>query len=68
MRILIEINCDTIGQILTHLNEIKKEVSTEMKDQKMQMHKGRCEFPLDTYWDDCGAYGTHEFRIVGNPE
>lgn len=65
MRVLIEVNCETIGELTTHLHVMFKEVKAECKKQKLNPDKD--EFPIDTELEDDNCYGSHELKIVPEP-
>lgn len=65
MRILIEINCESIGELGSHLNEMFKQVKKECKKQKLDAYND--EFPEGTILEDDNCYGSHELKIVPEP-
>lgn len=65
MRILIEIECDTISDLHQHLDVMKRQVRKECKKQKLAPLDD--EFPLNTVIEDNNCYGSHELKIVPEP-
>ncbi len=61
MRVLIEIDCDTIQELTAHLTCMRDQVKKEMKKLKLNCDD---EFPLGTELEDNNCYGTHELTIV----
>lgn len=60
MRISIEIECDTIGEIQAHLTCLRDQVKKEMKKQKLMLDD---ELPLDIELEDSNCYGEHILRV-----
>lgn len=65
MRVLIEINCDTISDLHQHLDAMKRQVRKECKSRKLDpLHD---DFPLDIELEDDNCYGEHQLKIVPEP-
>lgn len=65
MRVLIEIECDTVSDLHQHLDVMKRQVRKESKKQKLDpLHD---EFPLETVLEDDNCYGSHELSVVPDP-
>jgi len=61
MTITIKIeNCESINEIYSHLNEIKKEIKAEAKKQKIN---GFDEFEMKEHIQDANCYGEHYVTI-----
>jgi len=62
MYILIEIECDTIGEIQAHLICLIHQVTKEAKKQKLSVSNG--VFPVEMQLSDSNSYGDHELIVV----
>lgn len=62
MNILIEIECDTIADLHTHLTELCKQIRKQTKVNKSDPKKD--DFPVGTHFEDDNCYGTHELNII----
>ena len=65
MRVLIEINCDTISDLHQHLDVMKRRVRKECK--KLKLDPLNDEFPLELKLEDNNCYGEHELTVVPEP-
>jgi hypothetical protein len=65
MRVLIEINCESVGELTTHLYEMVKQVKALSKKIKLDPHHD--ELPIDTVLEDDNCYGEHELKVVTEP-
>ena len=62
MKVLIEINCDSISELTSHLNEMFKQCKQLCKKSKLDPFND--EFPVDTILEDDNCYGSHELKVV----
>ncbi len=56
MRVKIEIDCDTIGALTTHLSVIRSEVKKRAREMKLNPMED--ELPKSK-WQDDNCYGEH---------
>lgn len=61
MKVMIEIDCETISELHTHLNVLKKQIRQRCKKEKLNPQKD--EFPNNTYFSDCNCYGEQYTHI-----
>lgn len=64
MKIVIEINCETIGELTTHLYEIIKQAKKECRKQKLDPLHDEFESGLRIEDDNC--YGDHLLRVFSD--
>jgi len=62
MKIKIEIECDTIGQIGQHLRKVGEDIRKEAKRQKLNLLED--EFEKRQAFNDDNCYGEHTCRIT----
>ncbi len=58
MQVKIEIDCETAGELVTHLREIIKTV--KIRSRGNDEHN----FEVGTQFSDSNCYGTHEVEII----
>lgn len=60
MKVKIEIECDSIVELVNHLSVIRAQVIKEKKKQNLSVDD---EFPKRVVLSDNNCYGTHEVKI-----
>lgn len=61
MKVIIEIETETISDLWTHIHIIGKEIKKECK--KLKLEPLEDEFPPGTEWIDDNCYGEHIVKI-----
>lgn len=62
MKVMIEIDCETINQLHNHLSVLKKQIRSRAKALVLDHTKEG--FPAETQFYDDNCYGTHHAEIV----
>lgn len=62
MNILIEIECETIADLHTHLTELCKQIRKQTKVNKSNPKTD--DFPIGTQLYDDNCYGSHELNVI----
>ena len=62
MKVTIEIECETAGDLTTHLNAIIETV--KIRSRQNPDH----DFEVGTHFADCSCYGTHDVVIEPEPQ
>lgn len=65
MRAIMEIECESVGELTTHLYEAIKQIKKQSRKQKLD--PSHDEFPVDTVFEDDNCYGSHQLKIVPEP-
>lgn len=67
MKIKINIECDTINELYSHLSELKRQVKARCKERNLNPLED--EFLPKDYigLSDNNCYGTHDVVIKSNP-
>jgi hypothetical protein len=61
MNVLIEIECETIADLHTHLKELQKQIRKQAKVNKANPQKD--DFPAGTQLEDDNCYGYHTLDV-----
>ena len=62
MKIQVEIECDTICEIMGHLEMCKKQIRAYCKENKIDANKS--EFNCEVTFEHDSCYGSHELTVV----
>lgn len=62
MKIIVEIECDTIRELIAHLASAKNQIIAHCKEHKIDPDKS--EFLNDVQFEDDNCYGSHKLIIV----
>lgn len=62
MNILIEIECETIADLVKHLNVLQGQIKKQTKVNKSDPQKDDFAIGTSLYDDNC--YGTHELNVI----
>jgi hypothetical protein len=62
MNILIEIECETIADLHTHLKVLQEQIKKQAKVNKASPQKD--DFPIGTSLYDDNCYGTHKMDVI----
>jgi len=65
MRILIEIDCDTVNEITSHLKHLREQIKKEAAKKKLDIFSD--EFEIGTELEDANCYGEHTLTVVPVP-
>ena len=57
MKVKIDIECETAGELIQHLDEISKTVKIRSRDNN------EYDFEVGTHFSDNNCYGTHDVTI-----
>lgn len=57
MKVKIQIECDTAGELISHLDEISKTVKIRSRGDSEH------DFEVGTHFSDNNCYGTHDVTI-----
>ena len=61
MKIKIEIDCETISDLYSHLSELRRQIKKETKKRKLDPLRDEFGSDVNLYDDNC--YGTHDVYI-----
>lgn len=62
MNIQIDIECDTISELIGHLAVLKRQILRQAQINKVDTTKA--DFPIGTQLYDDNCYGTHELNVI----
>lgn len=62
MNILIEIECETLAELIGHLKVLQRQVKKQSQINKSDPQKD--DFPIGTQLYDDNCYGTHELNVI----
>lgn len=62
MNIIIDIECDTINELVEHLDTMKRQVLKQAQVNKV--NPAKADFPEGTTLYDNNCYGSHELNVV----
>jgi hypothetical protein len=65
MKAKIEIECETIGELTSHLYEAIRQIKKEAKKRKLE-HSD--EFEVSIVLEDDNCYGSHDIEILPETE
>lgn len=62
MKLIIEIDCETINQLHNHLTVLKKQIRSRAKQLKLDHQKEAFQVKTEFYDDNC--YGMHMATVI----
>lgn len=62
MDILIEVQCDTISELVAHLDKMKEQVLKQSRVNKVDL--SATDFPEGTCLEDDNCYGSHSLNVI----